>query len=91
MVEFEEYRGGCIVCMDYGKYAIVPKTPTGFMTLRSQFKMIADILFGKLKQFEKQKFLPSSGHLMSHSYGSHLSFEAGRKFDGNLGGIDGKS
>lgn len=89
-VEFEKYRGGCVVCMDYFYYSNDNGNYLIYFSLRFSFENIAKVLFDKLRQFAEQKFSPSNGLLMGHSFGSQLSFEAGRQFKGKLGRIDGK-
>lgn len=70
--------------MDYYYYSM-----WSYKWLHSQFDDISNILLGKLKQFEQQNFYPNNGYLMGQSFGSQLVIDAGRKFDGKLGGIDG--
>ena len=86
--EFEIYRGGCIVCMDYN-YWFQDINMLEYTALMSKFDLISNILLTKLKRFQTFGFLPSNGYMVGHSFGSQLAIDAGRNFNGSMSGIDG--
>lgn len=86
--EFHKYRGGCIGCMDYYYYSW-EWTINGYLSLRSHFDQISDVLLGTLNAFKQNGFSPDRGHMFSMSFGSQLAINAGRDFGGQIGSIDG--
>lgn len=69
------HRGGCIICMDYGKYA-----SESYVRLVRLFDPIAQILTLQLLLLEYMGFSMSNGYLFGFSYGGQLATEAGRRF-----------
>lgn len=85
--DLNEFRGGCIVCMDYSYYSKVATE----IALRQQFDQIAKVLTLKLHQFKTQAFVPAQIYLFGSGFGGQLVIEAGRDFGTRLiGQIDGK-
>ncbi|EAT45263.1 AAEL003421-PA [Aedes aegypti] len=70
------YRGGCIVCMDYGKHS----AEDYFQGLVPKFGSVVTALLGKLKEMEARGFDPANGHIFGFSFGAQSSIEAGRRF-----------
>ena len=80
-----EFRGGCIMCMDYNRYS-----KGDYFVLVSKFEKIVAVLTDKLYALEAQGFNPDNGYMFGFSYGAHLALEAGRRFGyQRIGQIDG--
>lgn len=88
IIEFRQYRGGCIICMDFYYYSQY-FTVEGYAYLRVYFDDISAQLLNKLQQLEQQNFPPSNGYLVGHSFGSQIIINAGRDFGGKVSGVDG--
>ncbi|KAL9702401.1 hypothetical protein quinque_005919 [Culex quinquefasciatus] len=81
-----EYRGGCVICMDFSKYAV---TEDYFGGLVPHFYRVVDTLTWKLRELEGRGFDPASGHMFGFSFGAQAAIEAGRRFGlGKLGRLD---
>ncbi|GAB0096073.1 hypothetical protein DMENIID0001_115310 [Sergentomyia squamirostris] len=63
-----EYRGGCIVCMDYSYYA---KT-INYYSLVEKFKDIQQVLYDQMVDYEKSGLVPSNTYMFGFSFGAHL-------------------
>lgn len=74
--------------MDYYYYSS-EWTINGYLSLRSRFDQISDVLLGTLNAFKQSGFAPKRGHMFSMSFGSQLAINAGRDFGGQIGSIDG--
>lgn len=68
------HRGGCIICMDYGRYA-----SESYVRLVRLFDPIAQILTLQLYLLDYMGFNMSNGYLFGFSYGGQLATEAGRR------------
>ena len=81
------YRGGCVMCMNYNNYS----KSGDYFGLVGRFQPIANVLSKKLQALNNYGFSYSNGYLFGFSFGSHLSFEAGRSLGNHaLDQIDGK-
>lgn len=74
-VDLTMFRGGCIMCMDYGRYADKP-----YVRLYRDFNSLAEVLAGKLRQLERGGFRASSAFIFGFSYGGRLALEASQRF-----------
>lgn len=88
--EFNQYRGGCVACFDYYPLAN-DGTLFGYVNLTTHFDGISKQLLSRLEQFKAQNCDPKDGHAFSMSFGSRLAFDAGIRFGGQLGALDGKT
>lgn len=68
------YRGGCVICMDYSRYA-----SESYVRLVRYFDQIAQILTVQLYLLDYMGFDMSNGYLFGFSYGGQLATEAGRR------------
>lgn len=85
--EIGTYRGGCIICMDYTKYAA-----ESYVRLVRVFEPIAQILTMQLHLLDYMGFDMNNGYLFGFSYGGQLATEAGRRIGvKRLREIDSKS
>lgn len=85
--ELGTYRGGCIICMDYSRYAA-----ESYVRLVRVFDPIAQILTLQLYLLDYMGFDMNNGYLFGFSYGGQLATEAGRRFGRKrLKEIDSKS
>lgn len=73
-IELGYYRGGCIMCMDYGIYAA-----ESYVRLVRLFEPIVQILTLQLFLLDYVGFDMSKGFLFGFSYGGQLAVEAGRR------------
>lgn len=73
--ELGTYRGGCIICMDYSRYAA-----ESYVRLVRVFDPIAQILTLQLYLMDYTGFDMNNGYLFGFSYGGQLATEAGRRF-----------
>uniref|UniRef100_T1DIE1 Putative triacylglycerol lipase n=1 Tax=Psorophora albipes TaxID=869069 RepID=T1DIE1_9DIPT len=71
------HRGGCIVCMDYGKYSL---NDDYFGRLVPKFEIVVEALLNRLELMEKDGFDPANGFMFGFSFGSQSAIEAGRRF-----------
>lgn len=86
-VELGIYRGGCIICMDYGRYA-----SESYVRLVRLFDPLAQILTLQLYLLDYMGFDMNNGYLFGFSYGGQLATEAGRRIGyRRLKEIDSKS
>ncbi|XP_055692306.1 uncharacterized protein LOC129795246 [Lutzomyia longipalpis] len=69
------FRGGCIICMDYGGYASADR----YLRLFRQFDPITEILAGKLRLMEAMGFNLGQGFIFGFSYGGHVAVEASKR------------
>uniref|UniRef100_A0A1B0CRY6 Lipase domain-containing protein n=1 Tax=Lutzomyia longipalpis TaxID=7200 RepID=A0A1B0CRY6_LUTLO len=69
------FRGGCIICMDYGGYASADR----YLRLFRQFDPITEILAGKLRPMEAMGFNLGQGFIFGFSYGGHVAVEASKR------------
>lgn len=72
--ELGTFRGGCIICMDYGNYAA-----ESYVRLVRLFEPIVQILTLELLLLEYIGFDMSKGYMFGFSYGGQLATEAGRR------------
>lgn len=87
IVEIGTFRGGCIMCMDYGRYAA-----ESYVRLVRVFDPIAQILTMQLHLLDYMGFDMNNGYLFGFSYGGQLATEAGRRIGHKrLKEIDSKS
>lgn len=85
--EIGTYRGGCIICMDYSRYAA-----ESYVRLVRVFDPIAQILTMQLHLLDYMGFDMNNGYLFGFSYGGQLATEAGRRIGHKrLKEIDSKS
>lgn len=68
------YRGGCVICMDYSRYA-----NDSYVRLVRLFDQIAQILTVQLYLLDYMGFDMNNGYLFGFSYGGQLATEAGRR------------
>lgn len=66
------YRGGCVIFMDYSRYAMDPN----YFGLVSHFQFLAHLLARKVKQVAMDL---NSVFMFGFSFGARLCFEAGGK------------
>lgn len=66
-----KHRGGCIVCMDYGRFS-----KNNYFTLVSEFRDIKSVLISKLRLLNDLGFQPQKAYLFGFSFGAHLVMEA---------------
>lgn len=69
------YRGGCIICMDYGRYT----ETENYVRLVRQFEPIVEILTAFLYELNVMGFSMNRGYMFGFSYGGQLVCEAGRR------------
>lgn len=74
ILELGIYRGGCVICMDYGRFA-----NDSYVRLVRLFDQIAQILTVQLHLLDYMGFDMSNGYLFGFSYGGQLATEAGRR------------
>ena len=87
LIELEIFRGGCIMCMDYGLMAQIPH----YFILAKHINKLAWILKFKLEELEYRGFEPADGYIFGFSLGGRIAIEAGRTFGHQrLGEIDSK-
>ncbi|XP_038106977.1 uncharacterized protein LOC6049112 [Culex quinquefasciatus] len=80
------HRGGCVICMDYHKYA---QTIDYFRGLVPNFNRIVDSLVWRLRELEQSGFDPAEGLVFGFSFGAQTAMDAGRRFGfRKLGRID---
>lgn len=72
-----EFRGGCIMVMDYSS----PTIYTNFL-LSYNFQRLANVLSRKLTQFKIDGFSPENAYMFGFSYGAQLVLSAARDFGG---------
>lgn len=74
-IELNEYRGGCIICVDYGRYAMADN----YLRLVRQFESIVTVLTNFLFEMESIGFDMDKGYMFGFSYGGQMACEAGRR------------
>ncbi|XP_055538865.1 uncharacterized protein LOC129726179 [Wyeomyia smithii] len=80
-----EYRGGCVICMNYTSYSEV----SSYLRLKRNFKDIQNVLKKKLDFLEQQGFNPNNGYLYGFSFGANMVLEAAKNFGAKkIGEID---
>jgi Lipase len=81
-----QYRGGCIIFMDYSNHSIV----NDYFILVRKFNPIEEVLLQKLKQLEEQGFKADNMFMYGFSFGAQLVMSAGMLFGQNkIAEIDG--
>lgn len=81
-----QYRGGCIIFMDYSNHSIV----NDYFLLVRKFSMISSVLLKKLKQLEAEGFDENQMFVYGFSFGAQLVINAGILFGENrIAEIDG--
>ena len=70
----KEFRGGCIICMDYYKYSRL-----GYGGLAPKFDSIATVLTKKLKLLHDEGMKYENLFMWGFSFGGQLIVEAGRR------------
>lgn len=73
-LDLQKYRGGCIICMDYGAYS------GNYDFLLVNFKEIAEILTAKLFALKDYDFLSCTAYIFGFSIGSRIVAQAGNDF-----------
>lgn len=85
---FKNYRGGCIIVLNWGKYSDDPLYPVVVMF---HWKAVANTLADRLFRLEKEGVSPDDMHLYGHSLGARMVIDAGTTFGpGRIATIDGK-
>lgn len=88
-----QYRGGCIILMDYKLYSDVPNLPLfqSYYPLVANFSKISNVLTKKLRNLEVEGFNPDNGFMFGHSFGARLIIDAAVNFGKQkIKEIDGK-
>jgi dienelactone hydrolase len=86
LANLREYRGGCIIFMDYSNHSIV----NDYFVLVRKFNPISSVLLRKLAQLDEQGFDPDKMFLYGFSFGAQLVIHAGMLFGSNrIAEIDG--
>ncbi|XP_059615284.1 lipase member H-like [Phlebotomus argentipes] len=67
-----EFRGECIVCMDYSRFS---KNPDYFALVR-QFDKINNVLYEQLVDYRRSGLDPSDMYMFGFSYGAHLCLQS---------------
>jgi hypothetical protein len=82
-----QYRGGCIIFMDYSNHSIV----NDYFVLVNKFDVISSVLLKKLNQLSEQGFKDEEMFLYGFSFGAQLVINAGILFGENrIAEIDGE-
>uniref|UniRef100_T1GNU6 Lipase domain-containing protein n=1 Tax=Megaselia scalaris TaxID=36166 RepID=T1GNU6_MEGSC len=71
----ENFRGGCIICMNYGVAAA-----TKYFGLVRNVDILVEMLLEKLQELEYLGFKPANGYMYGFSYGARLVVWAGILF-----------
>lgn len=71
-----EYRGGCIIFMDYSNHSVV----NDYFNLVRKFNPITNVLLKKLHQLDAQGFDNDKIFLYGFSFGAQLVIHAGILF-----------
>lgn len=86
-LDFNKYRGGCVICMNYGYYA----EHDDYFTLVQNHKPISTVLSDTLLQLKQQNFQLGQTYIFGFSFGGPVSLQAGRNIGTKvLQQIDGK-
>lgn len=72
--ELNKYRGGCIICMDYGYFA-----KESYVRLMRIYEPMVQILTLQLLLLDYLGFDMSNGYMFGFSYGGQMATEAGRR------------
>lgn len=73
-VELIEYRGGCIICMNFSVFA-----NERYVRLVRSFDSIAHVLHIHLLELERIGFDMEEGYMFGFSFGGRLVCEAARR------------
>lgn len=77
-----QYRGGCIILMDYKFYSDVKTLPLlqTYFPLIANFSKISNVLTKKLRNLEIEGVNPDNVYMFGHSLGSRLIIDAATNF-----------
>lgn len=82
-----EFRGGCIIVMDYSNYSV----NANYFALVPQFQNISDKLLRFMHQLDGEGFdFENKSYMFGFSFGAHLSITTAKNFGaGRVKEIDG--
>ncbi|CAO1410455.1 unnamed protein product [Diamesa serratosioi] len=77
-----QYRGGCIILVDYKYYSNIPNVPPldTYFPMIANFSKISNVLTKKLKNLEAEGFNPDNVFMYGHSLGARLVIDAAANF-----------
>lgn len=77
-----QYRGGCVILVDYKYYSDVPNVPLldTYFPLIANFSKISNVLTKKLKNLEVEGLNPDNVFMYGHSLGARLIIDAAANF-----------
>lgn len=76
MKNLKQYRGGCIIFMDYSNHSVVQD----YFLLVRKFNGLSQVLVDKLRQLEKEGFDPDNLYMYGFSFGAQLVINAGKLY-----------
>lgn len=77
--DLQKFRGGCIICMDYGHFSLA-----NYPTLRTHFNGIVSELTNKLSILHMDfSFHPNNIYMFGFSFGAHIVLESAKRFTAN--------
>lgn len=87
MADLHEYRGGCVICMDYTSYSLTDN----YKCLFNAFKAIRYTLYQFFLLLEKDGVQFERLYVFGHSFGSQVALQASQMLGyKRIGAIDGK-
>ncbi|XP_055693097.1 pancreatic lipase-related protein 2-like [Lutzomyia longipalpis] len=81
-----EYRGGCIICMDYGYYAEKPYIT--YPIILTQFMGIRDVLHQEMEDLRTFGFSPSKTYMFGMSFGAQLVLQSAELLTNKIKEVD---
>lgn len=89
--KLKQYRGGCVITVNWEKYSGSFFQPWVQIFIYSNWQKVAEVLSRRLFHLEREGVSPDKILLYGHSFGARISIHSGFLFGFNrIGQIDGK-